>query len=407
MGSRLAKSTIFRGVPILELNHIFTKVSEYDTPYSETFLNKNIGCDLKTNSEAYLKWAQHYFGAYYDCGKEDSRADIRYTVSAIIDETWYGLILDKVHKLPSVEIDYHHRRKAQKAELENGIQIIVYEMYHTITVVDLNRRMFCLITDGKHPEARFEPTRAIREIFTRELEKQGFFLMHAAVVEREGGAYLFFGRQGAGKTTTILSLLEKGCNLIANDKAYIGIQNNRISVIGWPGAVSITLQTMVSFSNLRTILPEMRNRRYPQNQLKAETDLCNFEAIKNNRKEKVDLTTSEAASLFQVKVVKESFLNKMIRIERSEDLSGIEPLNKEVSCSVLKDSFFYPDHAIYPDWFNMRNHGQASSDFSKLLEKITDVLPILRLNRAEGLPIEEGLKVVNDCMMAENFSGAR
>jgi hypothetical protein len=53
----------------------------------------------------------------------------------------------------------------------------------------------------------------------------------------------------------------------------------------------------------------------------------------------------------------------------------------------------------------MRNHSQASSDFSKLLDKMTDGLPILRLTKAEGLPIEESLKMVDDCMMAE--TGAR
>jgi hypothetical protein len=60
----------------------------------------------------------------------------------------------------------------------------------------------------------------LRILHTLVLARQGGFLLHAASAIRNGGAFLFFGRSGAGKTTIIRSA-PPGVTLLTDEISYV------------------------------------------------------------------------------------------------------------------------------------------------------------------------------------------
>jgi hypothetical protein len=64
----------------------------------------------------------------------------------------------------------------------------------------------------------FEKMRFIAKRFIiRLLEDKGIVSIHGSAVRNDKGALLFTGASGSGKTTSLLALLEKGCQMVADD----------------------------------------------------------------------------------------------------------------------------------------------------------------------------------------------
>lgn len=58
---------------------------------------------------------------------------------------------------------------------------------------------------------------AYRALVAYRLHEQGGAVLHGAALERNGGAYLFLGRSGAGKTTVSRLGLERGLTVLSDD----------------------------------------------------------------------------------------------------------------------------------------------------------------------------------------------
>ncbi|MFV8128066.1 hypothetical protein [Streptomyces syringium] len=83
--------------------------------------------------------------------------------------------------------------------------------------------------------------RLAREVVRGRLLADGWSILHASAVVRDGQTVLTLGDKGAGKTTTALLLARAGWQLLANDRVFIRPDGGRLRVLPWPSAAAIGL----------------------------------------------------------------------------------------------------------------------------------------------------------------------
>ncbi|MFI9724660.1 hypothetical protein ACIHFE_34405 [Streptomyces sp. NPDC052396] len=83
--------------------------------------------------------------------------------------------------------------------------------------------------------------RLAREVVRGQLVADGWSILHASAVVRDGQTVLTLGDKGAGKTTVGLLLARAGWQLLANDRVFIRRENDRLRVLPWPSAAAIGL----------------------------------------------------------------------------------------------------------------------------------------------------------------------
>ncbi|MEU5050141.1 NAD(P)-binding domain-containing protein [Streptomyces sp. NPDC021096] len=83
--------------------------------------------------------------------------------------------------------------------------------------------------------------RLAREVVRGQLVADGWSILHASAVVRDGQAVLTLGDKGAGKTTVGLLLARAGWLLLANDRVFIRREDDRLRVLPWPSAAAIGL----------------------------------------------------------------------------------------------------------------------------------------------------------------------
>jgi hypothetical protein len=83
------------------------------------------------------------------------------------------------------------------------------------------------------------------------LHARQMLVLHASVIQTERGAVLFLGRTGAGKSTLLGALLQRGYNMLADDKAVIALNE-----AGLP-------QALPGFPLLRLTAEAVKELQYP------------------------------------------------------------------------------------------------------------------------------------------------
>ncbi|MEW2575482.1 hypothetical protein [Streptomyces syringium] len=83
--------------------------------------------------------------------------------------------------------------------------------------------------------------RLAREVIRGRLLADGWSILHASAIVRDGKTVLTLGDKGAGKTTTALLLARAGWQLLANDRVFIRPDGDRLRVLPWPSAAAIGL----------------------------------------------------------------------------------------------------------------------------------------------------------------------
>jgi hypothetical protein len=92
--------------------------------------------------------------------------------------------------------------------------------------------------------------RLAREVMRGMLLRQGWSVLHASAVVKDGRTILTFGQKGAGKTTTALALAQRhGIGLLANDRVFVRVNGaGGVDVLPWPSAAAIGLGLLDALS---------------------------------------------------------------------------------------------------------------------------------------------------------------
>ncbi|MFC8374211.1 hypothetical protein ACFUIT_40795 [Streptomyces sp. NPDC057239] len=85
--------------------------------------------------------------------------------------------------------------------------------------------------------------RLAREVVRGVLLRDGWTVLHASAVVRDGRVILTLGGKGAGKTTTAVALAHRyRLGLLANDRVFVRpAGNGGVDVLPWPAAAAVGL----------------------------------------------------------------------------------------------------------------------------------------------------------------------
>ncbi|MBI1801784.1 MAG: hypothetical protein HYR71_09175 [Chloroflexi bacterium] len=85
------------------------------------------------------------------------------------------------------------------------------------------------------------------------LRRHGLFLIHAFAAAIDGRALLLVGDIGSGKTTTGISLLRAGWQLLSNDSPLLTARSATVWVLSYPGLLSADQDTLRRFPELQPL----------------------------------------------------------------------------------------------------------------------------------------------------------
>ncbi len=116
-------------------------------------------------------------------------------------------------------------------------------------------------------DVNLDVSRIARLLITDRLEAEGWMVMHAGcVVDTAGAAALILGHQGAGKTTTSLTLSRSGdLGLLANDRCLLRATDTGVEAIPWPGSISLGFGLLEALGWAATVTDHIRRgaRQHP------------------------------------------------------------------------------------------------------------------------------------------------
>ncbi len=105
-----------------------------------------------------------------------------------------------------------------------------------------------LVEDGKHVTVERNPAtdddcmlfHLLHSVTAALLRQRGFLVLHANTAHTPRGAIAVSGKSGAGKSTTLAALLQRGCAMISDDITALRIGTDG-QVVAVPGAAQIHL----------------------------------------------------------------------------------------------------------------------------------------------------------------------
>jgi hypothetical protein len=348
----------------------FAAICERRPPH--IYCHATIACRLFTDFVHDAVWADHYFQHYFDETQSHIQDGTEYTIYCGADDTLLTNALGTIKTLAANKIGSHHYQYDHRYSISESLVAYHNPDEALMIVHDSDGRTFWIFGSTNASELRFESSRVIREIVTRELESSGQILIHAAAVERDGQAILLCGHKGAGKTTTMLSLLQRGYNLIANDRVFVGRSDIGWIASGWPGAVALTLQTRDFFPELMRAASDLSQLRFPQYRLGIhDVNGQPHKFRRNDQARKLDMTPVEAAAAFGAAVVNKVPIKNVIILNRESKHFSCSPMVPDEAFEAITKEMLSPVDPSYSNRFNLHAKAIKVEDVITALQSFT------------------------------------
>jgi hypothetical protein len=210
-------------------------------------------------------------------------------------------------------------------------------------------------------ESKAEPIRCLREMFTKTIERDGRFVFHAGSVSIGGHGVGICGARGAGKSTTVIGLVEAGASFLSNDRSYIGPTADELWIHPWPITAAIGMGTLYHFPGLRSWMERGSGWMYePQARLTHNARHDHLSTLTPAQlsalPDKLALTSEELASSLGSKVIAAAPLRCLVfpQIDLDRHDLLIEHTPPEQAAEVLLSQCWTPRDPRYPDWLRWR-----------------------------------------------------
>ena len=379
---------------------VFEEYCRESFPYKDIYSFRGTNCILWTNSKKHADWVSVYFQYYYHY-ERDHRDILKlqdedcFYLYSYVDQQSYLRIFEWIEEILLLRVGYFYDDIAEITFSDGGI--VVDRKKKMILSYHQSLKQIYLVSDGSQSLVQNEITRIIREIMTRAMEKKGFFLFHASVVEKDGKAVLFSGESGAGKTSILLGLLDKGYHFLSDDRVLIGVENRKVKAIAWPGPIGITLATTMQFEPLIEIYADLGSLTFPQHRIHSLA----LDKLEENEIDRVDLSVEELVTSFQTKFVREAELEQIFLLDDYPPDQLFKPIDYSPQLiESLKQRFFFPhensrDPAFCP-WFHRLNKDSAKlmSTYDLTVKIIARLTSIRRLSKERIQKIEEKVEQI-------------
>jgi hypothetical protein len=359
---------------------------------------------FSTNIGAALAWPQAYFTPVYEFSDGDRVSDaigagtsfrVSVTASSELHARTLAILAylgDGEHSMTYEENAAHRWRTPERVA-------IAYSERPGVIIVDHVARTVALITTSDDPTAPFEAARLIREVFTKGLERSGWFVMHAGAVELHGRGIVICGPKYAGKTTLVCALLESaGAHFISNDRVNISAEADGYHVLAWPMSTRIGLGTCLASDALRPCL-RGGTFAYPQTGWNPRVGLSDGEAKSLARASptlKLELITQELAAAFDTSATAGAGVACVVLPRWRPDGPSAEiyrPASDATVVQRLTGQLLTPRDSDYPDWLELRSidEGELATQGRAMVRNIARRVPIVELSFADAAAATEAL----------------
>lgn len=171
----------------------------------------------------------------------------------------------------------------------------------------------------------------IKRIFTnyyiKVLQKNGFIIIHGACVSKDDQAIIISGNKRCGKTTTLINLLDRGYDFIANDRLAVKKVNNEFIVHGIPFSMGIILENALKYPGF---------------------DIKNKKIAIDGDKKKVYIEAADVSKMFDVYTKSSGIVKSIIMPEYNENLENIQVSKNDNCVNYLGDNIMF-DNALPED----------------------------------------------------------
>ncbi|MEV6674897.1 hypothetical protein [Streptomyces sp. NPDC051162] len=191
---------------------------------------------VTSNSKVVTDWALRYFGPWWNAGSATSGSGP--LVTADVNPEKVTGIAQCVADRPHEETDYAGVPMLFDRDDDGTVLASQSEektAYRAEPGGDLH------IYGCEDIPVALAAARLAREVIRGQLLADGWSILHASAVVRDGRTVLTLGGKGAGKTTTALLLARAGWQLLANDRVFIRREDDRLRVLPWPSAAAVGL----------------------------------------------------------------------------------------------------------------------------------------------------------------------
>ncbi|SHK19156.1 phosphoenolpyruvate carboxykinase (ATP) [Paramaledivibacter caminithermalis] len=213
----------------------------------------------------------------------------------------------------------------------------------------------------------------IRELLRTELLCRGKIFIHSSGIELYDKAVLLCGKKGSGKTSSLMEMLDKGFNLIANDQVIVASTGENFMVSCFPMFVGIGIGTLSRFPRFNQWLNDYSNLIIPQYKLvrhKREVD----NSFSNEKK--LLLVIRELLEKFpSSNFSKASMLKAIIKVEFDNGLDYakiFEITRVEEKQKILEENLKLENDDVFTDIFGIArcDRQQLKSIKQRLINKV-------------------------------------
>jgi hypothetical protein len=196
-------------------------------------------------SKEVADWVMRYFGPWWNAApvaapaENTGLADGGGLLLAEVDPARLQDLHRQVTDLETNQVT-HAGTRTLVAEPETGTICAVQPDAHLAYHYTPGTSRLVIVGAATQPVA-VAAARLARELVRGQLLHAGFHILHASAVVRDGRALLSCGPKGAGKTTTALLLAREGFELLANDRVFIRVEDDKLRILPWPSAAAIGL----------------------------------------------------------------------------------------------------------------------------------------------------------------------
>jgi hypothetical protein len=358
----------------------------------------------RTNTRGHLDWLRRYTEPQYRIDEEPGTVPAE--VLSYEDPQFEQEIRRRLEALPRRAVALYQDYPADEVDLGDGWTALMHTSRPSIVVVSPARRRCVTLGAPGDPESKLEPVRCLREIFTKTLELDGRLVFHAGAVAIDGHGVAVCGAKGAGKSTTVISMVEAGASFLTNDRSYIGPAADGLWIHPWPTTSAIGMGTLYHFPGLRSWLERGGWAYEPQDCLTETASHEHLSSLTASElaalPDKLQLTSEELAGSLGSTVARAAPLECLVlpRIDIGHHGIAVEETPAEAVAELLLSQCFTPVDDGYPDWLRWRTAAEdrLAERARDLVDRLVDETPCVTLHFADlrGKPGRRALDAVRE-----------
>jgi hypothetical protein len=338
-----------------------------------------------TNSPDHLTWLRSYTEPQYRITGSDTAAPC--DIISFEDSSFETEIRACLAALPGRAGTLYQNYPTEEFDLGGGWTAWSHASRPSIILRGPGRGRCITLGSPLDIESKLEPIRCMREMFTKQLEDDGLLVFHAGSVVISDRGVAVCGAKGAGKSTTVVSLVEAGAAFLSNDRSYIGVTDARLRIHPWPTTAAVGMGTIYHFPGLRAWMEQGGWSYELQERLSAKARheyLSGLTAAQLAAvPDKLDLTSWELARSLGSTVAASAPLSCLVfpQIDLSVREPVLEAMEAQRAAGILQAQCFTPHDKGYPDWlgWRMQTDEELHARVRSLVDRITGEVPCVQL----------------------------